>query len=118
MTEAAVEPSAAAPSARPRPARRGVGELTYRLDPDVVEARAAREPGWLAEDRRSGLEAFERLPIEPNQLYTGYVDLRGADLADVRDDAPAVGGHRLTFATVWLGEPAAAARHPCRPRAR
>jgi len=88
VTEVVTEPSAAAPSARPRPARRGVGELTYRLDPEVVEARAALEPAWLAEDRRAGLEAFERLPIEPNQLYTGYVDLRGADLAGVRADAP------------------------------
>jgi Fe-S cluster assembly scaffold protein SufB len=88
VTEVA-ESSVPAPTARPRPARRGVGELTYRLDPDVVEARAAREPEWLGEDRRSGLDAFERLPIEPNQLYTGYVDLRGADLADVRDHVPA-----------------------------
>jgi Fe-S cluster assembly scaffold protein SufB len=81
MTEVA-EASSVAP-ARSRPARRGVGDLTYRLDPEAVERLAADEPGWLAEDRRAGLDAFERLPVESNQLYTSYVDLRAADLAGV-----------------------------------
>ncbi len=81
MTEVVEASSPAA--ARPRPARRGVGELTYRVDTEAVERLAAREPGWLAADRRAALEAYGRLPIEPNQLYTTYVDLRAADLAGV-----------------------------------
>ena len=80
MTEVA-EASSPAP-ARARPVRRGVGELTYRLDPEAVSALAATEPDWLAADRRAGLDAFASLPIEPNQLYTGYVDLRAADLGN------------------------------------
>jgi Fe-S cluster assembly protein SufD len=81
MTEVA-EASTTGP-ARPRPVRRGVGDLSYRLDPEAVERLAAAEPAWLAEDRRAALEAYRRLPIEPNQLYTSYVDLRPADLGEV-----------------------------------
>jgi len=96
MTEVAEASTPASP--RSRPARRGVGELSYRLDPEVVERLAAGEPAWLAEDRRAALEAFGTLPIEPNQLYTSYVDLRGADLGEVvawepsRDAAPNASG--------------------------
>ena len=41
------------------------------------------EPDWLRADRLAALDAFEALPVEPNQLYTPYVDLRAAELADV-----------------------------------
>ena len=47
MTEVAEASTPASP--RSRPARRGVGELSYRLDPDVVERLAAGEPAWLAD---------------------------------------------------------------------
>ncbi|MET0772939.1 MAG: hypothetical protein ABWZ82_07635, partial [Candidatus Limnocylindrales bacterium] len=89
MTEVAEASPPASP--RPRPARRGVGELSYRLDPEAVERLAAGGPAWLAEDRRAALEAFGSLPIEPNQLYTSYVDLRGADLGEVVAYEPAHG---------------------------
>jgi Fe-S cluster assembly scaffold protein SufB len=44
----------------------------------------AGEPDWLAADRRGAAAAFRALPIEPNQLYTTYIDLRPADLAGVQ----------------------------------
>ena len=81
MTEVA-DPSTA-PAPRPRPARSGPQDLTYRLDADLVERRAATEPAWLADERRRALAAYEALPVEPNRLYTPYVDLRAAQLADV-----------------------------------
>jgi Fe-S cluster assembly protein SufD len=93
VTEVAEASSTPAP-ARQRPARRAPGELSYRLDPEAVERLAAAGPDWLAEDRRAALEAFGRLPTEPNELYTTYVDLRAADLGGVvaypaLEDAPA-----------------------------
>jgi Fe-S cluster assembly scaffold protein SufB len=71
------------PAARPRRARIAPDELSYRLDAGLIERRAATEPDWLAAERRAALAAFERLPVEPNQLYTTYVDLRAAQLAEV-----------------------------------
>lgn len=68
----------------PRAPRRAPTDLTFTLDEALVEAFAAREPDWLAADRRAALERYRALPIEANQLYTPYVDLRAADLADVR----------------------------------
>jgi Fe-S cluster assembly scaffold protein SufB len=83
---------------RKRPARRSPTELTFRLDPADIEALAAREPDWLADDRRTALERFQQLPIEPNPLYTTYIDLRPADLSEVRPyletaDRPEPGPH-------------------------
>jgi Fe-S cluster assembly scaffold protein SufB len=78
--------TAAAPDAPARPARaprRGPHELTFTLDEALVESRAAAEPDWLAADRRAALERYRALPIETNQLYTTYVDLRTANLAEV-----------------------------------
>jgi len=68
----------------PRPPRRGPADLTFTLDPATVEAFAATEPDWLAADRRAALALFTSLPSEGNQLYTPYIDLRGAELSDVR----------------------------------
>jgi Fe-S cluster assembly scaffold protein SufB len=67
-----------------RAPRRATTDLTFTLDPALVERFAADEPAWLAADRRAGLDLHGSLPIESNQLYTPYVDLRAADLADVR----------------------------------
>jgi Fe-S cluster assembly scaffold protein SufB len=80
----------------PRAPRRAPSELTFALDENLVEAWAADEPDWLAADRRAALARWRDLPVETNQLYTTYVDLRTADLADVRAwpepaDAPAAG---------------------------
>jgi len=71
-------------STRPaRAPRRSPHELTFTLDEAVVEARASTEPEWLASDRRVAFARYRTLPIEANQLYTTYVDLRTADLAEV-----------------------------------
>ncbi len=67
-----------------RAARRAPADLSFTLDEATVEALAAGEPDWLAADRRAALELFTSLPSEGNQLYTPYIDLRGAALEDVR----------------------------------
>jgi hypothetical protein len=82
VTEVA-DPSTAAPSP-PRRARAATTDLSYRVDRALVERWASDEPAWLADERRRALVAFEALPIEPNRLYTPYVDLRAAVLDDVR----------------------------------
>jgi Fe-S cluster assembly scaffold protein SufB len=75
----------------PRAPRRAPTDLTFSLDEAFVEARAAREPDWLAEDRRAAFARYRALPIETNQLYTTYVDLRNADLSEVAPyERPAV----------------------------
>ena len=96
MTEVATPDEIAPPAAgvagrdRARSPRRAPAELTYRPDAELIRRWAAEEPDWLAADRLAAFEAFERLPIESNQLYTPYVDLRAADLAGVRAwEAPA-----------------------------
>ena len=74
-------------SPRPRPVRRAPTDLPFRFaDRDLALALAAErsEPDWLRADRIAAFEAFERLPIEPNQLYTTYLDLRNADLTAAR----------------------------------
>jgi Fe-S cluster assembly scaffold protein SufB len=50
------------------------------------------EPAWIRVERLAALGAFEALPVEANQLYTPYIDLRGASLETVRPyvlDGPA-----------------------------
>ncbi len=91
---AAARPAAtpAAPAAPVRPVRQGPADLTLSfVDEATVRstAGAAAEPDWLLADRLEGLRAFEVLPIETNALYTTYVDLRNARLADVRPVTPA-----------------------------
>jgi Fe-S cluster assembly scaffold protein SufB len=67
-----------------RTPRRAPADFSFTLDEATVEAFAAAEPDWLAADRRAALALFTSLPSEGNQLYTPYIDLRGAELADVR----------------------------------
>lgn len=80
---------------RSRAPRRAPADLPFRFaDPALADTLATErsEPNWLRADRRAAADAFARLSIEPNQLYTPYVDLRAADLFDVRPyvtDAPA-----------------------------
>ncbi len=52
---------------------------------DVVRgiASAAKEPAWLRDDRLTALAAYNELPLEGNQLFTLYVDLRGARWTDI-----------------------------------
>jgi len=74
-------------SPRPRPARRAPTDLPFQFaDKDLAEALAAErsEPDWLRAERIAAWEAFEALPIEPNQLYTTYLDLRNAELGTAR----------------------------------
>ncbi len=74
-----------------RAARRAPADLSFTLDETTVEALAAGEPDWLVADRRAALELFASLPSEGNQLYTPYIDLRGAALEDIRlYESPAV----------------------------
>jgi Fe-S cluster assembly scaffold protein SufB len=72
-----------APARPARAPRRSPNELTFTLDEAFVEAAATGEPDWLAADRRAAFARYRALPIETNQLYTTYVDLRTADLAAV-----------------------------------
>ena len=81
MTQA--ETAEAAPATR-RPARRSPTELSFRLTPEHVEAAATADPDWLAADRRAAFEALGRTPLETNQLYTTYLDLRSAELEHVQ----------------------------------
>jgi Fe-S cluster assembly scaffold protein SufB len=100
----------AAPASRPRPARRAATDLTFIPDAAWIEARAASEPDWLAADRRDALARFASLPVESDQLYTPYVDLRNADLADVTaHPAPATVADPSGAAAEETGLPAGAA---------
>jgi Fe-S cluster assembly scaffold protein SufB len=72
-----------ASASRVRPARRSPTELTFEFDGHRLEELTAGEPAWLSADRRAAFARFEALPIETNQLYTTYVDLRTAVLDDV-----------------------------------
>ena len=74
-------------SPRPRPVRRAPTDLPFDFaDRGLAQTLAAErsEPDWLRAERIEAVKAFERLPIEPNQLYTTYLDLRNAELANAR----------------------------------
>ena len=53
------------------------------------------EPDWLRAERLAAADAFDALPVEANQLYTPYIDLRAADLLEaqpyVLDGPPGLG---------------------------
>jgi Fe-S cluster assembly scaffold protein SufB len=78
-------PAPAATTARP--ARRGPADLPFTFaDRGLAQALAAEreDPDWLRAERIAAWQAFEALLIEANQLYTPYIDLRAAELADAR----------------------------------
>ena len=86
-------PSEAVPASNTEPARpartprRAPADLPFRFaDRGLAQALAAErsEPDWLRDERLAAWQAFEALPVESNQLYTPYVDLRGAILDEVR----------------------------------
>jgi Fe-S cluster assembly scaffold protein SufB len=86
---AAAKP-AAEPAAPVRPARQGLADLRLSFTDEATvrsAAGAAAEPEWLLADRLEALRGFNDLPLETNPLYTGYVDLRNAHLAEVRPAA-------------------------------
>jgi Fe-S cluster assembly scaffold protein SufB len=81
-----------------RPVRRSPSDLPFRFaDRGLAQALAAEreEPSWLRTDRIEAWKAFEALPVEANQLYTPYIDLRSASLEEVRpyvkDGPPGLG---------------------------
>jgi len=88
MTVPTADPAAGAgPTAPTRAVRRGPADLPFRFpDRDLVERLSTErhEPDWLRADRVAAIEAYEDLPVEANRLYTPYIDLRTADLLDVR----------------------------------
>jgi Fe-S cluster assembly scaffold protein SufB len=71
-------------STRPRPQRQGLTDFTLAVTRDDVAAIHAAQagPDWLLADREEGFEAFDALPAETNDLYTTYIDLRGAHLGE------------------------------------
>ena len=66
----------------PRPVRRAPSEFTLPVDRTHLARRLTAAPDWLIADRTAGFDAFEALPPETNLLYTTYLDLRPADLAE------------------------------------
>ena len=81
MTSTSAPAGESTTAARPRPVRRAPADLPFAFaDRDLALALAAErgEPDWLRDERLAALAAFEALPVESNQLYTTYVDLRAA----------------------------------------
>jgi Fe-S cluster assembly scaffold protein SufB len=77
----------ARPAAPAAPARQAPADLSLGFvnEATVRELAASRgDPHWLLADRLEGLRAFDALPMETNPLYTSYVDLRNARLAEAR----------------------------------
>jgi Fe-S cluster assembly scaffold protein SufB len=83
------------PAPTARPARRAPADLPIRFADRELAARIAAErgdPEWLLADRLAASDAFTALPIEANQLYTPYIDLRAAALEEAEPyflDGPA-----------------------------
>ncbi|MCI0582922.1 MAG: SufD family Fe-S cluster assembly protein [Chloroflexi bacterium] len=83
---------------RARASRRVPADLSIRFARREVAEQIAREredPDWLLADRLEAWRVFEALPIEGNQLYTPYIDLRAAALDAVQpyvlDGPPGLG---------------------------
>ena len=60
------------------------------IDADYVErmSRAAGEPAWLADYRRSAAAAYARLPVETSPLYGKYTEAGRMDPSRVRIGGP------------------------------
>jgi Fe-S cluster assembly scaffold protein SufB len=75
----------AAPASRPRPARRALDDLGLPVSAEAIALVSGDdEPAWLTADRAAAWVAYESLPAEANLLYTPYIDLRAAQLADAQ----------------------------------
>ena len=98
-------PRVTAQSTPTRAPRRAPADLPFRFpDRELAQALAAErvEPVWLRDERIAAWQAYEARPLESNQLYTPYVDLRAADLMEARPyvaDGPAGLGDDL--AEIW-----------------
>ena len=87
MTAPTANAAGAASIAQTRPSRRGTADIPFRFpDRGLAQALAAErsEPDWLRAERIAAFTAYDALPVETNRLYTPYVDLRPADLMEVR----------------------------------
>ncbi|HSS35494.1 MAG TPA: SufD family Fe-S cluster assembly protein, partial [Patescibacteria group bacterium] len=110
MTAPTANAAGDAPIAPSRPSRRGTADIPFRFpDRGLAQALSAErsEPDWLRADRLAAFSAYDALPVETNRLYTPYVDLRPADLMDVR---PYVRTASAPGATTTAGAPGAAAQ--------
>jgi Fe-S cluster assembly scaffold protein SufB len=90
--------SADPPTVRARAPRRAPADLPIAFADRALAERLAGErdePDWLRADRLAAVEAFDALPVEANQLYTPYIDLRAASLDEARpyvlDGPPGLG---------------------------
>jgi Fe-S cluster assembly scaffold protein SufB len=90
--------SSAEPPRPTRSRRRGPADLPFHFaDRDLAEtlATAREEPDWLRAERIEASTRFVAMPLEGNQLYTPYIDLRAAALEDaqpyVLDGPPGLG---------------------------
>ncbi|MEO8273275.1 MAG: SufD family Fe-S cluster assembly protein [Chloroflexota bacterium] len=78
-----------------RTPRRAPADLPFHFaERPLAEQLAAEreEPRWLLDERLAAADAFASMPVEGNQLYTPYIDLRAANLEDVQPyvlDGPA-----------------------------
>ena len=50
---------------------------------DFVRTVSAGEPDWLVQDRLAALALYNELPVETNQLFTLYVDLRAVKFEEI-----------------------------------
>ncbi len=73
-----------APASRARPARRALDDLSLPIDRSELDERLIGLPQGDPGDRLAALDAYAALPAESNHLYTTYIDLRAAALADAR----------------------------------
>ena len=83
MTSTSAPAGEPSTGARPRPVRRAPADLPFTFaGRDLAETLATErsEPAWLRDERLAAAAVFDALPVEANQLYTPYIDLRGAVL--------------------------------------
>jgi Fe-S cluster assembly scaffold protein SufB len=87
VTSPVSAPPPDAPGARTRAPRRSPADLPFSFaDRALAESLGAErdEPAWLRAERLEASAAFDAMPVEGNQLYTPYIDLRGAVLDAAR----------------------------------
>jgi Fe-S cluster assembly scaffold protein SufB len=84
------------------PARRGVADLPLSWANESELKRLDAALGG-ASQRAAALKAFNALPTEANLLFTGYVDLRAADLEGSTLLAPPVGISELPASELPAG---------------
>ena len=84
------------------PARRGVADLPLSWANDAELKRLDASLGG-ASERAAALKEFNALPTEANLLFTGYVDLRAADLEGSTLLTPPVGISELSASELPAG---------------